>query len=468
MSESASSQNLDRFAPDFDLTEPAAVVILGAARSGLAAAHFLQKRGFAVSVSDGGPLSDAVRAELEAAGLPFEEGGHSETLLSTARYLIASPGIPVTARPFQIAAAHGIPVISEIELASVFCPIPLLAVTGSNGKSTTVTLLTRLLAAAGYKAAAGGNIGTPLISLIEQPLDYIVLEISSFQLETTYTLKPRVAVLLNLFENHLDRHGDISTYFKLKSRLFQAQDAGDHAVLNAHSPWCRELAPRLAAQQHWFAYPSEAGQERLAAVSDGRVVYRGQELMPVAELGLRGTHNLENVLAALTVAAVLELPAEPLRSTLADFGGIAHRLEVLGQLDQRLFINDSKATNYLAAETALNSLSDPIILIAGGLDKGGDFQALAAAIGKKVKHTILLGASAADFTLRLSESGYNQITVVNDMQAAVEQAFRLSVPGDIVLLSPATASYDLYRNFEERGDDFRRHVAALVSKNQKR
>lgn len=452
--------------PDFDLTQPVTVVILGAARSGLAAAHFLRRRGFTVCVSEGGNLSEAVQAELETAGIVYEAGGHTEAMLSQARYLIASPGIPVTALPFRIAADHGIPVVSELELAGAFCRIPLLAVTGSNGKSTTVTLLTRLLQACGYRAASGGNIGTPLISLIEQPLDYIVLEVSSFQLETTYTLKPAVAVLLNLFENHLDRHGDMRSYFELKARLFQAQDAADHAVLNANSVWCRELAPRLAAQVHFFACPDT--EARPVCIADEQVIYRRQPLLAVAELGLRGSHNLENILAVLTVAEILKLPAEPIRQVLHDFGGIPHRLEVLGRLDQRVFINDSKATNYLAAQTALNSLSDPIVLIAGGLDKGGDFQPLAETIRAKVRQVILIGASAADFTLRLSQNGYNQSTVVADMQSAVELAYRLSQPGDVILLSPATASYDLYRNFEERGDDFRHHVAALFSKNQKR
>ncbi|MEZ0369828.1 MAG: UDP-N-acetylmuramoyl-L-alanine--D-glutamate ligase [Candidatus Sericytochromatia bacterium] len=451
-------------APTFDLTIPAAVVILGAARSGLAAAHFLQARGYRVSLSDAGQLSHETKVELEAAGLPYEEGGHSEAMLSQARFIIASPGIPVTARPFQIAAAHGIPVISEIELASHFCSSRIVAITGSNGKSTTVSLLEALLEAAGCKAAAGGNIGTPFISLLEQELELIVLEISSFQLETTFSLKPEVAILLNLFENHLDRHHHMQSYFALKARLFQAQDGQDHAVLNAASPWCRQLAPELKGQLHWFGDPPPDGGDQAVTVQNGSILYQGQPLLGVDDLGLHGSHNLENVLAALTALAALGIRPEP--EVLRSFGGIPHRLESLAILDGRQFINDSKATNYLAAQTALNSFTRPIVLIAGGLDKGGDFQPLAALIGKKVKHTILLGSSAADFTQRLSQTGYNQSTVVADMQTAVELAYRLSAPGDIILLSPATASYDLYRNFEERGDDFRRHVAALISKTE--
>lgn len=447
-----------------DVREPGPVVILGAARSGLAAAHFLNKRGYQVSVSDGGTISESVCAELTAAEIPYEQGGHSEAMLSKARFLITSPGIPVTAKPFQIAAAHQIPVISEIELGAHFCTSRIVAVTGSNGKSTTVSLLTALFQAAGYSAASGGNIGTPFMSLIEQNLDVIVLEISSFQLETTFSLKPEIAILLNLFENHLDRHPGMEDYFQIKSRLFRAQDANDYAVINAHSDWCQRLAPDLKSQIRWFGYPSDPDQ--LVQITNGEVIYQGQSLVPVRELGLRGSHNFENALAALTAAALMQLDSAPVAEVLRSFGGIPHRLEPLGSLQGRQFINDSKSTNYLAAQRALESLDDPIILIAGGLDKGGDFGPLAELIAKKVKHTVLMGASGPDFTQRLRQNGYNQITVVADMQAAVASAYQQSEPGDILLLSPATASYDLYRNFEERGDDFRRHVAALVSKTE--
>lgn len=444
-----------------DLKQPAPVVILGAARSGIAAAHFLQARSYQVSLSDAGSLSESVRDELQASGLAFEEGGHSEELLTSARFLIASPGIPVTAKPFKIAAAHQIPVISELELASQFCQSQIIAVTGSNGKSTTVSLLEALLRQAGYQAQAGGNIGTPMISLVEQNLDFIVLEVSSFQLETTYSLKPQIALLLNLFENHLDRHPDLRSYFEIKSRLFQNQDLQDHAILNANSPWCQELAGSLKAKLHWFGYPSQPEQD--VQIQGQQIIYQQQPLLELSELGLQGRHNLENILAALSAASILQLPSASVAACLRQFQGIAHRLETLCRYQGRRFINDSKATNYLAAQTALKSLDDPIILIAGGLDKGGDFGPLAESIIQKVKHVVLLGSSAPDFAHRLSEKGYNQSTVVTNMQAAVALAYELSAAGDVILLSPATASYDLYRNFEERGDDFRHHVAALVS-----
>jgi len=430
-------------------------VILGAARSGLAAAQFLQARGFQVSLSDAGPLSDDTQNSLHKLGLPFEAGGHQPKTLQQADFLIASPGIPLHALPYQLAAAHQIPVVSEIELACQFNTIPVIAVTGSNGKSTTVSLLQALLEAAGYRSASCGNIGTPMISLMDQPLDYLVLEISSFQLESTWSLQPQIALLLNLYENHLDRHKDMAHYFALKSRLFQCQSSQEHAVLNRHNRWCQQLATQLRSQVHWFGAETE---------SSG-LIYQGQVLLTRQELALPGQHNLENVLASLQVAELLELPAAVVKSVLTGFGGIPHRLEKLQSWQGRWYVNDSKSTNYLAAQKALESFEQPIVLIAGGQDKGGDFAPLAAAIAQRVRHVVLMGASAQTFQQCLKQNGYNRSSVVENMQAAVKCATGLSEPGDVILLSPATASYDAYQNFEERGDDFRRYVAALVSQN---
>lgn len=454
-----------------DLDQPnQTVVILGAARSGVAAAHFLHKRSFRVFVSDAGTIAPELQAELERAQIPYEAAGHREESLKKADFMVASPGIPLHARPYQLAQQYAIPVISEIELAQHFNRHRLIAVTGSNGKSTTVTLLNQLLIAAGYRSACGGNIGTPLISLIEQELDFVVLEISSFQLETTYSLCPEIAILLNLYENHLDRHQTMEAYFAAKTRLFQTQSPGEHALLNADNPWCQKLAPKLSAQIHWFGLNApQKTESRQAHLDPKTLYYRQQALMPLTALALQGQHNRENILAALTAAAILELPAKVCRQVLERFSGIPHRLEKLGQWQGRSFINDSKATNYLAALTALESLEPPtgVILIAGGLDKGGDFAPLAKMIQQRVKHVVLMGHSGPNFQQWLTQTGYNQSTVVADMQAAVQLAYAKSSPGDIVLLSPATASYDQYQNFEERGEDFRHHVAALFAENPK-
>lgn len=443
-----------------DLNQPARVVILGAARTGILTAVFLQKRHFDVFISDSGPISPEFKQDIQALQIPFEEHGHQESTLKEADFMIASPGIPLLAKPYQIADKYKIPVISEIELASFFNASRIIAVTGSNGKSTTVTLIQQLLDDAGYQASCGGNIGIPMISLLDKKLDFIVLELSSFQLETTYSLRPEIAILLNVYENHLDRHKDMETYFQAKQRLFQAQEQAEHAILNHANPWCRKVAQQTKAQIHWFGHDQKNGP---ASIQAGTLYYQNQPLMPLSELALSGKHNYENILAALTTAAILKLPAETCLRVLRRFGGIPHRLEKLNFWQERGFINDSKATNYLAAQTALESISQPIVLIAGGQDKGGDFQPLADTIQKKVHHVVLIGQSAEYFRHQLAQNGYNQCTVAADMHTAVDLAYQISRPGDIILLSPATASYDSYRNFEERGDDFRNHVAALIA-----
>ncbi len=445
--------------PTLDYSQPTQVVVLGAARSGLAAAHFLKRRQFTVSVSDSGPIAIETQQSLSAAGIPFEANGHQESTLAQATYLIASPGIPTRARPFQIAQQYQIPIISEIELACAFDTPRLIAVTGSNGKSTTVALLEYLLQAAGYRAKAGGNYGVPIMSLLEQNLDFIVLELSSFQLETTYSLAPEIAVLLNLYENHLDRHGDMASYFAAKMRIFVQQKSAQDAVLNALSPWCQQAAQQIPAQVHWFG---EADTSDIKVTGSGVQIDASTEVA-FAEIALPGKHNLENILAVLTVARILKLPAAIQADSLKQFKGIAHRLESVCDWQERRFINDSKSTNYLAAQKAIESLSRPIVLITGGQDKGGDFGPLTQRIQEGVKNVVLMGASASDFQHRLIKSGYNQIRLAENMSAAVRQAFEISEPGDVILLSPATASYDAYHNFEERGEDFKAHVAALIS-----
>ncbi len=446
------------FAPDFELTEPARVVVLGAARSGLAAAEFLQQKNYAVTLSDAGSLSEEARQRLSTASIAFEEQGHTEGFLQEADFLVASPGIPLTAPPFVWAKKHGIAVVSEVELAWQFLQKMssrprLIAVTGSNGKSTVVTLLETLFNTAGFKAKACGNIGTPLIQCVEGGFDTLILEISSFQLETTYTLRPDGAILLNLYENHLDRHGAMDTYFEIKSRLFAHQRDADVAVLSRTNPWCKRLTARLSGRVCTFALPFAE-----------MLMYRGKPLMPISDIALKGEHNLENVQAVKTLAAAFDVQEAALKTTLETFRGIPHRLEPLPDVRERHFINDSKSTNYLAAQKALQAMDRPVIWIAGGKDKGGDFSELAQWAHKRAKHTVLMGECAPYFAQLLIQSGYNQITQVSTMQEAVEAAVEHAQSGDTVLLSPATASYDAYANFEARGDDFKAHVDQLVSK----
>lgn len=440
------------------------VVVLGAARSGIAAARFLKDKGNAVSLSDSGPISGEIKAELAEMKIPWEEGGHTREWLTQAEAIIASPGIPLTAKPFQWAQAEGIPVLSEIELAGQFLKIPVIAVTGSNGKTTTVTLIHALLTEAGLRAGLGGNIGTPLISFVGQELDWIVAELSSFQLETTYSFKPQIALLLNLYPNHLDRHPSMESYFEIKSRIFQAQDANDWSLSNGDNPWCQALSQHTKQPLQWFS--RQAGPQVWAWIEAGqlwRQMPAGPEaVIALPELPLLGNHNQENCLAVLAISARLKIPVEAVRRALKKVTGIPHRLEKVAELQGRVFINDSKATNYLATQKALESLEPPLILIAGGRDKGGDLQPLITLIRSRVKAVVLLGEAAPHFAQELQKREYNQISVVNTMQEAVEQAWRVSQPKDQILLSPACASYDMFHNFEERGERFKADVAALT------
>jgi UDP-N-acetylmuramoylalanine--D-glutamate ligase len=439
------------------------VVVLGAARSGLAAAELLQRKGNQVIVSERGAIDTATQSWLKAHHIAWEEGGHQDATLQQADILIASPGIPVTAPPFVLAQAHGIPVISEIELASAFARVPMIAITGSNGKTTTVSLVHALLQQAGLRSGCGGNIGTPLISLVEGDFDYLVVEISSFQMETTFSFRPYIGVLLNIYPNHLDRHGDMASYFAAKKRLFQAQTTTDFAVLNRDNPESWSLATQLPSQIRTFSREGQPPHQ--ATLHNGSLMWQPADelepLLPIEELPLKGAHNIENYLAVASIAAILGIPGDIVRQTFRSINVISHRLEFVRSLAQRTFINDSKATNYLATVKAIESLEGPLVLIAGGQDKGGDISSLAAAIQARVAHVILLGEAADSIRQRLTKTGYNQITVVDSMEQAVQQAFHSAQAGDTILLSPACASYDMFRNFEERGEVFKRHVHAL-------
>ncbi len=441
------------------------VVVLGAARSGVAAARFLQQRGNQVFVSDAGRIAEDIKQELAQCGIAWEEGQHTPERLQQAAAMVVSPGIPLSAPPFALAAEKKIPVISEIELAGQFLKVPVLALTGSNGKTTTAILLHALLQAAGFRTGLGGNIGTPLISLVDQPLDWIVAEISSFQLETTFTFRPRIGLFLNLYPNHLDRHGTMEHYFALKSRLFQAQHQDDLALANRDNLWCQRLPECLERPLQWFAHQADTG---VLAWMSGQHFFRqglaGPEVvMSVAELPLLGSHNHENYLAMLAVSAYLDVPLPAVRQAVGSVSGIPHRVEKIAIHEGRCFINDSKATNYLATMKAIESLSHPLILIAGGLDKGGDFGPLAALIQRRVKHVVLLGAAAPRFAFELNKIGYHFVSCVDSLTAAVAKAWECSLSGDAILLSPACASYDMFANFEERGACFTTCVAELCT-----
>lgn len=439
------------------------IVILGAGKSGLASAVFLKARGNDVTLSEKGGLSEAVKNELESHDIPYEEQGHQESTLMQADLMVASPGIPLTAQPYQWASQYRIPVISEIELASQFTSARMIAITGSNGKTTTSSLCYELLQQAGLNVGCGGNIGTPMISLVEQGHDYLILEISSFQLETTYSFHPWVGMLLNLYNNHLDRHQTMENYFAIKSRLFQNQTGDDWAILNRGNEWSHALGKKLPSRLCHFSLQPPADVFH----HDRTLWWHGhgmgpEPLLPTRDLPLKGAHNLENYLAMIALAQIMEIDEDTIQRTVEQVKGIPHRLEWVRTLQQRTFYNDSKATNYLATMKAIESLDGPLILIAGGQDKGGDMAELCRLIQTKVRQVFLMGVDAPRLQAELVANHYHNSYIVESLEAAVLAAYQHSQAQDQILLSPACASYDMFRNFEERGERFKQYVHSLT------
>ncbi|MNS22551.1 UDP-N-acetylmuramoylalanine--D-glutamate ligase [compost metagenome] len=343
--------------------------------------------------------------------------------------------------------------------------MPCVAITGTNGKTTTTTLVGEILNQAGLKAPVGGNIGTPIVSLVHEPADAFVLEVSSFQLETIHTFQPRVAAFLNFTDDHLNRHGTREEYLAMKKRVFENQESGDFAVLNADDPTVASLASQVRSQPLLFS--AEKDLSAGVVVKDGWIMVRSAAgetpVMPVAEIQLRGRHNLENCLAAVAIAAAMNLPFESVRRTIAAFKGVEHRIEPVATLNGALFINDSKGTNYDSTVKAIEAYTEPLILIAGGRDKGGAINHLIEAVRQRVRHTILIGEAAPYFERVLRAAGYEAITMAEDLGAAVSAAADMAQPGDVVLFSPACTSFDMFKNYEERGRAYKSLVHAVAA-----
>lgn len=411
--------------------------VLGYARTGEAVASFLARRGARVLVSERGILTANARRALDAAGIAHEEGGHSTAALET-DLLVLSPGVPPTLALLAEAARRGIPVISELDLASLFIPpeIPIVAVTGTNGKSTTVELMGALLRASGRDTVVAGNIGTPAISILERPSlpEVLVLEASSFQLEQSLHLHPQVAVLLNLSPNHLDRHGTMEAYTAAKARLFERQTERDAAVL-----------PRgLCA-----TFP--AGRAR-------RVFFDEAPLSPLPFLAELAPHNRANLRAALAACAALFpdfAPSRVRREDLREALSLPFRLHLEGSVAGVDVLNDSKSTNAASTIAALASVPSPVVLILGGRHKGGGYEELARAIiARAVRSVVLYGEAAPLLAATLDVTGYGRAMECVDLRQAFAEALSVSRPGDTILLSPACSSFDQYKDYTKRGEDF--------------
>jgi UDP-N-acetylmuramoylalanine--D-glutamate ligase len=441
------------------------VLIVGLARSGRAVARFLLRRGAVVTVTDSRPPAEfgAELSELLAEKMGLEIGAHPEEIFLAQDLIVVSPGVPWGLPQLLAARRHGIPVLPEVEVASWFLEGTLVGITGTNGKTTTTALLGKMLEASGFPTFVGGNIGVPLISAVDQvaPGSIFVAELSSFQLEAIQDLRPHVAVLLNLTPNHLDRHASFADYATAKAQIFRNQTAEDYAVLNADDPTMLGLAPALASQKVFFSRQQDLPDGVLAL--NGKVVYRvkGLErvLFETREVPLPGVFNLENVLAATAAACVLGADFGALRKAVAEFRAVEHRLEYVREIRGVKFYNDSKATSVDATAKALSAFDRPIYLILGGKDKGAPYAPLRPLIEARVRCLFLIGAAADRIAEELGGSA--RLVRSGNLETAVGQAFEAAEPGDIVLLSPACASFDQFHDFEHRGRVFKEIVERL-------
>jgi UDP-N-acetylmuramoylalanine--D-glutamate ligase len=443
------------------------VLVVGLGRSGVASALFLKSRGARVTVSDA-KTEDQLREEIPVLldhGIAVETGGHGERTFQNQDLIVVSPGVPVDAEPILQARALGQDVVGEIELASEFLQGAIVAITGSNGKTTTTSLTGEILSAGGLKTLVGGNIGTPAISLVPQstPDTVTVLEVSSFQLETIRTFRPKIAVVLNVTPDHLDRHRTFEAYVDAKAHIFQNQQPEDFAVLNADDPTCVELAGRTRAQVFWFSRKREV--EHGAFVRDGRMLFRRvgskQDVMPVEEILLKGSHNLENVLAAVCAGVLMGCEPQRIRKAVLGFKAVEHRLEYVAKVQGVEYYNDSKATNVDATIKALESFPSNIHLILGGKDKGSDYSVLNDLLRERVKCVYTIGTAAEKISSQIK--GATSISPAGTIEAAVKQASSSAQPGDVVLLAPACASFDQFQNYEHRGRVFKELVRALMT-----
>ncbi len=452
------------------------VTVVGGARSGLAVAKLLAAAGADVFLTERDAPEERLTDLLDTAGIDYEFGGHTRRALD-ADFFVVSPGVPSTINLVQQATRSGIAVYSEIEAASWFFEAPIVAITGTNGKTTTTSLTGHVFRTAVDTAPAwhdrdvivAGNIGYPISDYVLDidPDDVVVMEVSSFQLDHIDTFHPRVSVLLNITPDHLDRYNDdFDLYAQSKFRIFENLYAGDVLVYNHDDEVVRAQVQQSAAQRDFTALGFSLEQDVSAGafLRDRALVFRindqEETLMQADDVALRGRHNLYNSLAAAVAARVMEVRSDVVRESLASFEGVPHRLELVRNRNGVRFVNDSKATNVNAVWYALESYNSPVVLIAGGRDKGNDYAAIKPLVREKVRAVIAIGESA-DKVLREIGTLAPDCDLATSMEDAIQKADRIAKRGDAVLLSPACASFDMFENYEDRGDTFRRLVMSL-------
>ena len=430
------------------------VLVLGLAKSGESAARLLDKLGAIVTVNDGKPFEENPAAQsLLEEGIKVITGGHPLELLDEDfEWMVKNPGIPYNNPMVMRALEKKIPVITEVEMAYLISDAPIIGITGSNGKTTTTTMIAEVLTAGGQNGLLSGNIGFPASQVAQDAgeTDTLVMELSSFQLMGIETFHPEIAVITNLMPTHLDYHGSFEEYVAAKWNIQKNMTASDYVVLNFNQDLAKELAKKTAAK----VLPFSTKEKVDGAYLDGDVLtFRGEAIMKASELGVPGSHNVENALATIAVAKLRGIDNQVIRETLAHFGGVKHRLQYVGEINQVKFYNDSKSTNILATQKALSGFDNSkVILIAGGLDRGNEFDELVPDI-KGLKKMVILGESAARVKRAADQAEVSYLDA-SDVRDATRKAFSVAEPGDVVLLSPANASWDMYKNFEVRGDEF--------------
>lgn len=440
-------------------------VILGGGISGLGAAVLAQKQGYDVFLSEKGVVKDAFAKALQQQAIPYESGSHDMTKVLSADVVIKSPGIPDNAEIVKEIVAAGIEVISEIEFASRYSTSKIIAITGSNGKTTVTSLIGHLVQQAGLDATVGGNIGESFAGQeAHKVAAYRVLEVSSFQLDGITSFKPHIAVLLNITPDHLDRYDyKFENYVASKMRITMNQDASDYFIYNADDPAISKAMEERDIKAQRIPFSMTQTLQKGAYIKDNKIYIHTDQtpfIMPIQELSIKGQHNTANAMAAATTAKLLGIRKETIRQSLASFQGVEHRLENVLKINKVQYINDSKATNVNATYFALDSMEHPTVWIVGGVDKGNDYSELFQLVNKKVKAIVCLGIDNSKIVNAFGNCVEHMVETSN-MEDAVRVACKLASAGDNVLLSPACASFDLFENYEDRGRQFKQAIRNL-------
>mgnify|MGYP002568933284 CR=1 FL=1 len=449
-----------------------AILIIGAARSGVASAEYLLSIGKQIVISDmNTKLAEDVETQLGHASVSYVWGKQPDVAALQPELIVMSPGVPLSIPPVVKARELGIPVISEPELAFRYSDVPFVAITGTNGKTTTTTLTAFLLEKEGRKVVAGGNIGLPLISQCPKMSanDIVVAEMSSFQLESVDSFCPKVAVVMNLTPDHLDRHKTMEAYAAAKANIFKNQGPEEYLLLNKDDAIVAAMA--AGAKSHVYYFSQQEILDEGIWLEDGNLVYRldkngaPQVLIPAAEIGIVGSHNWQNAMAASLAALLMGQQPEIIAERLRAFKGVAHRMEPVATIDGVLYVNDSKGTNPDSTEKALGSYGKrPIVLIAGGRNKGSDMAVLVPLMRAHCRGVVLVGEATGDFIDAFARTGYTAYVCADSFEDAVAKAREMAQSGDVVLLSPACASWDMFDNFEQRGDLFKELVKDYAAK----